>query len=387
MKLVMTLLARDEADVIATNVEYHLAQGVDLIVATANNSEDGTYEALEHYAREGHVHLIWEPSDDYAQGPWVTRMARLAATEHGADWVMHGDADEFWWPREGTLKEIFATVPEEYGLLYVPTNAFVPRAAEAGSFLERMVVAEVASVMGSGRPHPPKIAHRAVADVEVAFGNHSATGTGLTPVPGWQPIEIMHFPMRSYAQYERKVRNGGKALRTNPEKVYEPLKVQYRLWEAGELPEHYAAEKTVSDEDVEAGLRDGRLLVDRRLQRFLADSGLAGSDESDLPGPGPATCARPLVPVNREQLRVTAIRAIDEQRRRERTEERLLARAEAQVVKAERRAERAERGRDKVSERLGTLERSAWWRLGLRLSALRALSPARRLAARLRARP
>jgi hypothetical protein len=386
MKLVMTLLARDEADVIATNLEYHLAQGVDLIVATANNSEDGTYETLEHYAREGHVHLIWEPSDDYAQGPWVTRMARLAATEHGADWVMHSDADEFWWPRQGTLKEIFAMVPEEYGLLYVPTNLFVPRAVEAGSFLERMVVAEVASVMGSGRPHPPKVAHRAVADVEVAFGNHSATGTDLTPVPGWQPVEIMHFPMRSYAQYERKVRNGGKALRANPQKLYEPLKVQYRLWEAGELPKHYAVEKTVSDEEVEAGLRDGRLLVDRRLQRFLADSGAPA--RAGAPGPAAvAASARPAASLDREQIRVAALRAIDEQSRRERAEERLLAGAEARVVKAERRAERAERGRERAIKRLRALEGSAWWRLGLRLFSLRALGPPRRLAARLRARP
>ncbi len=58
MKLVMTLLARDEADVIDSWLSFHLNAGADFVVATDNRSQDGTTDVLERYEREGHVHLI-----------------------------------------------------------------------------------------------------------------------------------------------------------------------------------------------------------------------------------------------------------------------------------------------------------------------------------------
>ena len=96
MTVVMTLLARDEIDVVDSWLAFHLNAGVDLVIATDNLSRDGTTDVLEEYARSGYVHLIREDGDDLRQNEWVTRMARLAATQYGADWVINSDADEFW---------------------------------------------------------------------------------------------------------------------------------------------------------------------------------------------------------------------------------------------------------------------------------------------------
>ena len=42
MKLVMTLLVRDEQDIVRENLDFHLAQGVDQVIVTDNGSEDAT---------------------------------------------------------------------------------------------------------------------------------------------------------------------------------------------------------------------------------------------------------------------------------------------------------------------------------------------------------
>jgi len=130
MKVVMTVCARDEADVVDEQIAFHLHAGVDFVVATDNRSEDGTTEILERYERAGYLHLIREAGDDMRQDEWVTRMARLAATDFGADWVINADADEFWWPREGSLKDVLALIPHRYGVIRGCWRHFPPRPSE-----------------------------------------------------------------------------------------------------------------------------------------------------------------------------------------------------------------------------------------------------------------
>ena len=66
MKLVMTLLVRDEADVIEQNLEHHLAQGVDAFIVTDNGSLDDTLPILRRYEQRGLLELIEEPAQTYA---------------------------------------------------------------------------------------------------------------------------------------------------------------------------------------------------------------------------------------------------------------------------------------------------------------------------------
>ena len=106
----MTLLVRDEADIVSANIEFHLARGVDFVIATDNLSVDGTTDILRAYEQRGVLHYIRQTDDDYAQHRWVTDMARLARAKFGADWVINNDADEFWYPEQGSLKDALDTV-------------------------------------------------------------------------------------------------------------------------------------------------------------------------------------------------------------------------------------------------------------------------------------
>jgi glycosyltransferase involved in cell wall biosynthesis len=264
MKLVMTLLVRDEQDIVRENLDFHLAQGVDELIVTDNGSEDATVEILREYESKGILRLLLEPTDDYSQGRWVTRMARLAATE-GADWVINNDADEFWWPRAGSLKSVFDRLGDEVGLVVARRQNFVPRPEDGRPFWERMTLRERESLNPLGKPLPPKLAHRAHPEIAVAQGNHKVEGAELGQRLDDGSIEILHFPMRTYGQFENKIVKGGRAYGRNrelPKRTGRTWRRLYEAWEEGRLRDHY-------DDNVVAERGRADLVEDTRLRDFL----------------------------------------------------------------------------------------------------------------------
>lgn len=281
----MTLLVRDEADIVDAQIAFHLHAGVDYVIAMDNGSTDGTTEILERYAEAGRLHLLRESGDDMRQQEWVTRMARLAATDFEADWVINSDADEFWWPRGGTLKDILELVPERYGVVRGCWRHFLPRHDGDRSFSERLTVRLCTPAFPGDKTtiyHAhQKVAHRADPDVEIERGNHNATGRALEPLRGWHPIEVLHFSFRSVEQIERKARGG---WRRSP--AEEQTTHQIRLDEAfhaGLLAEFFD-EMAVSDTQLERGLADGTLAVDTRVRDALR--ALRADDGSFVPPGG-----------------------------------------------------------------------------------------------------
>lgn len=282
MKLVMTLLARDEADVIEAQIAFHLSVGVDFVVAMDNGSRDETADILRAYEREGYLHFTSNPNRNFSQIEEVTAMARRAAIEFGADWVINADADEFWWPREGNLKDVFRCIPVGFGSVRGMWRHFVPRPHDVEFFAERMIVRLCEPEHGGSAFNPHfKTAHRADPHVRVGGGNHEVFGRSARPIRGWYPIDILHFPIRTLEQCQRRyLRQWEFQVRAGQTPAPQPA-AAYAAYREGRMREFYEA-LVVDDTDLEEGLQVGRYAIDTRLRDTLRGLGFPRGITPDI---------------------------------------------------------------------------------------------------------
>jgi glycosyl transferase family 2 len=267
MKLVMTLLVRDEEDILREHLEYHLNAGVDLVLATDHRSSDGTTEILRSYAADGAVVVAREEGEFAQQAAWQTRMARAAATDHGADWVIASDADEFWWPRGDSLKDVLARVPRRYGVVYALMQNFVPRSEGDERFLERMIVrlAVQAPINDPATPFRPvvKVAHRGDPRAVIEKGGgHDVRGVEGEPLRSWHPLEVLHFPFRSREQSDRKYRKTWTGWERNPRADLARAQRASVQGRSGLMWDRLA----LDDADIERGIEARSLVTDVRLR-------------------------------------------------------------------------------------------------------------------------
>ena len=221
----MTLLVRDEADIVAQNIEHHLNAGVDFVVATDNGSTDGTLDILDAYERAGVLKLVREPEQNFAQVAWMTRMAHQAREDFGADWVLNNDADEFWHPLAGDLKS--GLRPHDGGVMRCPrctliyafdTDTSVPW-PDRVVFRTASPQPRPSADAGPQDPHyyylaAPKALASTAGLTRVHMGNHDVDHE--TPLSRLKPtIRVYHVPIRDEEQYRRRVVQGAAALEAN----------------------------------------------------------------------------------------------------------------------------------------------------------------------------
>ncbi|RAZ31628.1 glycosyltransferase family 2 protein [Microbacterium sp. SMR1] len=246
----MTLMVRDEVDIIAPMIEYHLSAGVDVLIITDNGSIDGTREVLAEYEEDTRIVVIDHPDHDKNQSARVTEMARRAYSEFSADWVINADADEFFVPvdRSLDLRTLFSRMPSSLGSVVVPVIDMTGAPARSGAGLARLTLRDERPEddlywqAGLHAHATPDAVHVGAPDVTVSQGNHFVSIPSRGELPPGLELESLHFPWRSYDQFSKKVINAGRAYDSNPGLTPSPRHHgmrDYRFFRAGVLEEIY----------------------------------------------------------------------------------------------------------------------------------------------------
>jgi hypothetical protein len=202
------------------------------------------------------VEIIDEPTHNHHQSKWVTRMARHAC-RHDPKWIVHIDADEFWYGLECLHN------PERFkGVGTITVQKEFHHVATAGLVFGQFRRDQMPYCRRVRRPMP-KIIHKAAPNVHIFHGNHIASHVPGRHAGAPKDIYIHHFPVRSYGHFEAKTIKGGRALNKHPGPWSNGKRWRgwYKTWKAGELPALYEEKHLYSPEKIAAGLADGSLVM------------------------------------------------------------------------------------------------------------------------------
>ena len=271
-RLVMTILVKDEADIIEANIRTHASLGVDAFAIMDNSSTDGTREILVRLQKEFEIVIIDEVGE-YNQAKWMKSLAKIAKERLKADWVISNDADEFWIPKnELTLKENLAfkgsvLTIQRYNMLLLDKKEFF----KSPYYVKNPIFYSKENQLNSKKVSITltKIAPKTIINphglIYLRGGNHKALHianirdylrSGYDKIKRFRDIEVFHYPIRSYAQFEKNIKNRKRLLESGKRISMGP---HYRRWvelyNIGELEDEFYRSIVFKEDDIKTLLK------------------------------------------------------------------------------------------------------------------------------------
>lgn len=247
----------------------HLARiGVERVIAIDCGSSDGSLEWLR--ANEGDLlRLVHYDDRDPDAAAWERLNVRLAR-ESGAAWVLFQDADEFWIPRSGHLRDCAGLADHDVARVHrfnVPLGPHgacfegdSPPGDAAGLSLIVESVPDFRSRLDRDPELPwirgvpvPKVMARAECVEGLQQGGHELR-QGAGELRRIQPADLLiaHLPFTSAGRFERKLANIRRVFEVHDAWFGEHLAWHWRRWLELPGPDAVRAEFQRQRFDVEA---------------------------------------------------------------------------------------------------------------------------------------
>lgn len=263
-RIVMTLLVKNEAEMLERHLAYHKAMGVDAFIVTDNNSTDATPDILRRYRDRGWiVEVIEEHATGYEQKQWVDRMVMLARDKYRADWVINADADEFWTPANGDFKTLLAATSAN--VLACEMRSVYPDEGRPWTAWDKTVrrvddyEAYHLSRFSLFERQNKKVIHRTAGYLQIAMGNHK-----VKMFPQREKscdVLVYHYNIRGRQQFIDKMVNGGRQLEQHKGRHGgRHWRYFYALYRDGRLDEEY--DRVVGTDAFDRLVADGFIRYD-----------------------------------------------------------------------------------------------------------------------------
>lgn len=227
---------KDEVELIGPSINHLRRIGVDHITVADYGSTDGTLDIVDTETRAHHdvtlVHVDPAVVVDYAS---ASRSDLAMLQQTGADWVLILDADEFWLPVSGSLRECVTLqtadvvavdrfnvavgadqvwpppadlLPVRYHRLPLLTRR-VPRFRQ---FVEAHPLEPFVTIA----PGPKVMGRRAVAQGIAPGGHDIIADPAVARRAVAADLIVAHAAFSTWPRFERKVRNIRDELRVHP---------------------------------------------------------------------------------------------------------------------------------------------------------------------------